>query len=92
MRLNDDEIARIAAYLGMTEEEFIEQETIVSPDRKCLILKDKPGELGACAMLDEHGLCRIHPVKPDQCASFPYNWANDDSSFSCEGLRILARS
>ena len=89
VRLSDEEIARIAAYLGMPEEEFIATETEVSPDRKCLILKDAPDGSGACGMLDDQGLCRIHPVKPDQCASFPYDWANDDSSHSCAGLRAL---
>lgn len=91
VRLSDDEIARIAAYLGMSEEDFIAEETDVSPDRRCLILKDAPDGSGACGMLDAQGLCRIHPVKPDQCASFPYDWANDDSSLTCEGLRRLKR-
>ena len=89
VRLSDGEIERIAAYLGMSEEAFIAAETDVSPDRKCLILKDAPDGSGACGMLDQRGLCRIHPVKPDQCASFPYDWANDDSQLSCQGLREL---
>ena len=92
VRLSDAEIARIAAYLGVSEEEFIDRETVVSPDRKCLILKDAPDGSGACGMLDNQGLCRIHAVKPDQCATFPYDWANDDSALSCEGLKILSKS
>ena len=91
VRLSDEEIARIAAYLGMPEEEFIATETEVSPDRKCLILKDAPDGSGACGMLDDQGLCRIHAAKPDQCATFPYDWANDDSSFTCQGLQNLAK-
>ena len=89
VRLNNAEIARIAAYLDMSEEDFIAQETEVSPDRKCLILKDAPDGTGACGMLDDAGRCRIHPVKPDQCASFPYDWANDNSTTYCPALRAL---
>lgn len=89
VRLSDAEIARIASFLGVSEEDFIAQETDVSPDRRCLVLKDAANGSGACAMLDDEGRCRIHPVKPDQCASFPYDWANDDSLSYCAGLRAL---
>lgn len=89
VRLGDAEIARISAFLGVSEEEFIASDTDVSPDRLCLILKDASDGSGACAMLDEAGRCRIHPVKPDQCASFPHDWANDDSALYCPGLRSL---
>ena len=89
VRLSDAEIARIAAYLDMSEDDFIAQETEVSPDRKCLILKDSPDGTGACGMLDAEGRCRIHLVKPDQCASFPYDWANDNSTTYCPALRAL---
>ncbi len=89
VRLSEGEIARIAAYLGLSEEEFINRETVVSPDRRCLVLKDAPDGSGACGMLDDAGFCRIHPVKPDQCASFPYDWVNDDSFLSCIGLKRL---
>ena len=89
VRLGDAEISRISAYLGMTEDEFINQETDISPDRKCLVLKDAPNGTGECGMLDSQGCCRIHPVKPDQCADFPYTWANDDSATSCPALGAL---
>ena len=42
VRVSDAEIARIAAFLGMDEAEFIERETEVAPDRKSLILKSRP--------------------------------------------------
>ena len=42
VRVSDAEIARIAAFLGMDETEFIERETEVAPDRKSLILKSRP--------------------------------------------------
>lgn len=85
VRLSDAEIKRIAGFLGMSEADFIENETVLSPDRRCLVLKDAPD--GGCAMLDERGLCRIHEVKPDKCRTFPYEWTNADSAGYCPGLR-----
>ena len=54
MRVSDAEIARIAAYLGVDEAEFIASETEIAPDRKGLVLKSLPD--GACVYLDENNL------------------------------------
>lgn len=89
MRLSDAEIARIAAYLGLSEVEFIREETILAPDRTGLVLKDRD-ERGTCAMLDDAGLCRIHAVKPDQCRTFPHGWRNAGDTDYCAGLRALS--
>ena len=44
VRVSESEISRIAAFLGMTDEEFIATETDVAPDRKGLVLKNQaPG-------------------------------------------------
>lgn len=85
MRVSDAEIARIAAFLGMTESQFIAEETEVAPDRRGLILKSLPD--GACAYLTADNLCRINPVKPDKCRTFPFDWTNDDSDDVCPALR-----
>ncbi len=90
VRLSDAEISRIAGHLGMSEADFIANETALSPDRRCLVLKD--GADGACAMLDENGLCRIHAVKPDKCRTFPYEWTNANSAEYCEDLRRIGSS
>ena len=58
VRVSDAEIARIAAFLGMGEAEFIEREAEVAPDRKSLVLKSRPD--GSCAYLTEDNLCRIN--------------------------------
>ena len=84
MRVSDAEIARIAAFLGMDEAEFIERETEVAPDRKSLVLKSLPD--GSCAYLTEHNLCRINPVKPEKCRTFPFGWTNPDSDEVCPEL------
>ena len=84
VRVSDAEIARIAAFLGIPEADFIERETEVSPDRKCLVLKSRPD--GSCAWLTEDNRCRIHPVKPDKCRTFPFEWTNPDSATICPSL------
>ena len=84
VRVSDAEIACIAAFLGMDEAEFIERETEVAPDRKSLILKSRPD--GSCAYLTEDNLCRINPVKPEKCRTFPFEWTNPDSAEVCPGL------
>ena len=86
VRVNNVEISRIAAFLGMSEGDFIEKETEVSPDRKSLILRSRKD--GACVYLTDANLCAINPVKPDKCSTFPFEWTNPDSSSVCPGCRI----
>lgn len=85
VRVSDAEIARIAAFLSRTEDDFIAHETELAPDRKGLVLKSRPD--GACAWLTDDNLCRINPVKPDKCRTFPYEWVNSDSFEVCPGLK-----
>ena len=89
VRVSDAEIARIAAFLGVSDQEFIDRETEIAPDRKGLMLKSRPD--GACAWLTDDNRCRIHPVKPDKCRTFPYEWTNPDSSDICAGLKECDR-
>ena len=87
VRVSEAEIARIAAFLGKDEAAFIAAETELAPDRKGLILKSRSD--GACAYLTAENHCRIHPVKPDKCRTFPYEWTNPDSFQVCPGLQAL---
>ena len=87
-RVSDEEIARIADYLGMSVPDFIANETDLAPDRKGLILKNTPD--GACVWLTDDNLCRIHAVKPDKCRTFPHAWTNPDSHEVCPGLSVRA--
>lgn len=84
VRVTDAEVARIAAFLGMDEAAFIEHETELAPDRKSLMLKSRPD--GSCAYLTAENLCRINPVKPDKCRTFPFEWTNPDSASVCPAL------
>ena len=71
--LSDEEIARLAAFKGMGEPEFIQQFTRLRADRRGLALKEQPD--GACIFL-ENGGCAVQPVKPQQCKDFPSRWVN----------------
>ena len=84
VRVSEAEVARIAAFLGMSEGEFIERETELAPDRKSLVLKSRLD--GSCAYLTADNLCNINQVKPDKCRTFPFEWANADSATVCPAL------
>ena len=71
VKLSDEEIVRLANFLGATEFEFIQQYTRLRGDRSGLALQDKPS--GECVFL--HGRdCLVQAVKPQQCRDFPNLW------------------
>lgn len=85
VRVNDAAIADIAGFLQLSEEEFRQRYTRVAPDRKSLILTDRTD--GACVFLSEENLCRINPVKPRQCRTFPQKWQVDpEFQDTCQGF------
>ncbi|MEO1922935.1 MAG: YkgJ family cysteine cluster protein [Nautiliaceae bacterium] len=64
-----EEIKNIASFLGFEEKEFI---------KKCLIkvgykysIKERPYEGGFACIFFEKG-CKIYPVRPKQCRTFPF--------------------
>lgn len=61
----------MAAYLGVTEFEFIQQYTRLRADKRGLSLVDKPN--GECIFLQGRD-CAVQPVKPQQCRDFPNGW------------------
>jgi Fe-S-cluster containining protein len=85
VRLEDGEVARIAEFLGMPGERFIERYTRLRSDRKGLSLIEHPDH--SCIML-RNGGCRIHEVKPDQCAGFPNRWNFPGWRKECEAVPI----
>ena len=71
VRLEEDELEPIAQHLGMALQEFIATYTRLRTNRQGLSLIEK--ENHECIMLEDGG-CRIHEVKPSQCAGFPNRW------------------
>ena len=72
VRVGDDEIRAIAGFLHLDEQEFIDKYTTIARDRRTLVLIEAPD--GACCFLSKDNLCRINPVKPKQCGTFPKEW------------------
>jgi Fe-S-cluster containining protein len=71
VKVSDKEITAIASFLGMPENEFIQQYTRLRANRRGLSLIDQAD--GACIFLDGQD-CKIQPVKPQQCRDFPNAW------------------
>jgi len=71
VRLEDEDIPRMADFLGITEQAFLEQYTRLRTNRQGLSLIEKSNH--ECIMLEGNS-CRIHPEKPSQCAGFPNKW------------------
>ena len=73
VRVTDEELKQIAAYLDIPLQEFIDNHTVLTPDRRSLSLMEK--EDGSCRYYDdETRFCKIQAVKPKQCRDFPYHW------------------
>jgi Fe-S-cluster containining protein len=73
VRLDDDEISKLARFKGISEQTFIEQYTRLRHDRRGLALKEQDD--GSCVFLDGAS-CAVQPVKPQQCKDFPNRWVN----------------
>lgn len=85
VRVDDNEIAAIARHLNFAEAELIERFTKLRRDRQGLSLIEKPN--GECVFLDGN-LCRIQPVKPQQCRDFPNLWNFPGFEKTCRSKAI----
>jgi len=79
------EIERIAAFLEMDVDAFIDRHTALRENRQGLTLLER--EDGSCAFLDGRD-CTIQPVKPGQCAGFPNEWNFPGWRESCEAVPV----
>jgi len=89
VRLEDEEIARIAGFLGIAEADFIARFTRLRTNRHGLSLTEKQNH--ECIMLDGNA-CRIHPVKPMQCAGFPNTWNFPGWRNVCEAIPVTRKN
>lgn len=65
------EVDRIAAFMGLDVDVFVEKFTRLRMNRNGLSLIEKDND--ECIML-ENGKCLIQAVKPYQCKGFPNRW------------------
>ncbi|MFZ4598443.1 MAG: YkgJ family cysteine cluster protein [Terrimicrobiaceae bacterium] len=85
VKVSEADITAISSHLGISESEFIQEFTRLRPGRDGLALTDH--EDGACIFLDGRD-CRIQPVKPGQCRSFPNGWNFPGWRDVCEALEV----
>lgn len=83
VRLTEADITCIAAFLQLSEPDFIERYTRLQHDRRGLALQEKPD--GACVLLDGN-LCVIQTVKPQQCRDFPNLWKYPGAEKYCRAI------
>lgn len=85
VRIDDADVVAISTYLLIGEEDFLNQYTRLRSNRQGLSLLEK--ENHECIML-ENGGCRIHAVKPAQCAGFPNKWNFPGWRDVCEAIPV----
>ncbi|MBI5394366.1 MAG: YkgJ family cysteine cluster protein [Verrucomicrobia bacterium] len=73
IHLTETDIARMAAFLKLTEQDFIQRHTDLARDRRDLVIKGDPAS--PCQFLRGND-CVIYPVRPEQCAAYPAKWNN----------------
>lgn len=90
VNVSDEECQRIADFLHIPVEEFLENYTRQEAGYERWLI-DGPGETQPCVFLtrDENGLaaCRIEgDAKPEQCRTFPMKWRRRDAPSWCAAL------
>ncbi|HCN27730.1 MAG TPA: zinc/iron-chelating domain-containing protein [Verrucomicrobiales bacterium] len=80
------EAAAIAAFLGIPEQDFIQNHTRLNANRTGLSIVDKPD--GSCLFLEGVNTCLIQPVKPAQCSGFPNEWNFPGWRDQCEAVEV----
>jgi Fe-S-cluster containining protein len=83
VHLAESELARLAAFKGLTEHEFIQRYMRLAPDRQGLALAEKPN--GECVFLEGND-CSVQPVKPQQCRDFPNLWNFPGFQKTCHAI------
>lgn len=86
--LTDDDIQRIARFLGLTPKDFVKRYCRRVEGTGDIALIDQDDAAMSCVFLNEDG-CVVNDVKPVQCVGFPYVWARDDALEFCQGLLAL---
>jgi hypothetical protein len=85
VRIEDHDVTAISAFLEMEEEDFLARYTRLRTNRNGLSLIEKHNH--ECIMLEGNS-CRIHTVKPAQCAGFPNKWNFPGWKDVCEAIPV----
>lgn len=85
VRIDEQEIAAIAEFMGLKEHDFIQIYTRLRPNREGLALIDKP--TGECYFLEGND-CVLQAVKPQQCRDFPNKWNFPGWRQVCEAIEV----
>ncbi|RJR34804.1 MAG: YkgJ family cysteine cluster protein [Desulfobacteraceae bacterium] len=89
IRVQGEEIGKIARFLSITDSEFISTWCFLRHDRYYI----NTGTDGFCAFFEREKQCTIHPVKPLPCRLWPFysalladadNW--DLAKGACPGI------
>ena len=88
VRVEPDELASIARFLGLSDDDFIRRFTRLRTNRQGLSLSERDNH--ECIMLDGDA-CRIHPVKPAQCDGFPNKWNFPGWRHLCRAVPVVQR-
>lgn len=83
VRVTDEEVTRLAAFLGVSADEFIQQFMRLRPDRRGLVLAERA--TGECVLLQGTD-CAVQPVKPRQCRDFPNGWNFPGFERACRAI------
>lgn len=90
--VDNDDIRRISAYLGIDPEEFerLYVRCVLYGKRKSIISL-KTGGIERCVFLNDEDKCEIYPVRPTSCRLFPF-WDSlkhrsfDELKSLCSGI------
>jgi Fe-S-cluster containining protein len=77
--LTEHDLRTIPKFLGLTRAAFLEQYCTLDESWPVLRM-DEP----ACAFLDKDNRCKIYPVRPKQCATWPF-WTENLERATWEG-------
>ena len=86
VHVTDAEISKIAAHLGLAENDFIQRFCRVNARRDGLSIDDHPD--GSCLFLKGENECLIQPVKPVHCRGFPNAWNFPGWREKCEAIEV----
>ena len=85
VKVSDEEVAKIAEFLGLAVDVFIERFTRLRVNRQGLSLIERADD--SCIFLEGRD-CMINEVKPQQCRDFPNKWNFPGWRQVCEAIPV----